>query len=125
MLGSLVLAVASGFLGGIVVLAAGLGMGRARQQGALRVAGLVTLLALLVVALVSGVAFLWLAATLRSPTVSAFAFGAGLGAAVGVAVALVVGLTLVSVLLLRPPRRATGATGAYGYAPVGRRMAQW
>ncbi len=106
MVGTVLLALASGFLSGIVLLAVGIGFVRARRLRALRLMGGVTLLALLVLALLCSAVFVWLAALSSAPTVSAFTLGAGLGAAVGVAIALIVGLTLVALLLLRAPLRS-------------------
>ncbi|GEM_PF-3030632 len=124
-MGSLVLALASGFLGGIAVLASGVGLARARRLRALRIFGGVLLLAVVALALLSGIAFIWLAMLTHMPVVSAFTLGASFGAAVGVAVALVAGLSLGVWLLSRAPARSTsayGATGSYRpQAPLGRR----
>jgi len=122
-MGSLLLAVASGFLAGMVVLASGVRLARARRVGALRVLGVVTLLAVVALALLSGIAFIWLAMLTQTPAVSAFTLGASFGAAVGVAVALAVGLSLVSWLLMSSPARASG--GMYSQAPLGRRVGRW
>ncbi len=82
-----------------------------------------TLLTLIISALFSGIAFVWLVALTHSPAVGAFALGAGFGAAVGVAVALVVGLSLVAWLLVSSPARP--AAGGYVHAPMGRRVSHW
>ncbi|HLY31054.1 MAG TPA: hypothetical protein VKQ36_08490 [Ktedonobacterales bacterium] len=125
-MGSILLALASGFLGGVIILASGVGLARARRGGALRVLGVVTLLAVVALALLSGIAFLWLAMATHTPAVSAFTLGASFGAAVGVAVALVVGLALVVWLLANTPARSVaGGYGAYSHAPLGRRSGRW
>jgi hypothetical protein len=131
-MGSLLLALASGFLGGVVVLACGVGLARARRLRALRIFGGVLLLAVVALALMSGITFLWLAMATHTPAVSAFTLGASFGAAVGVAVALVVGLALVAWLLVTPPARSAtgtygihGVSGGSGQAPLGRRLGRW
>ncbi len=125
-MGSLLLAVASGFLAGIVVLASGVGLARARRMRILRIFGGVLLLAVVALAILSGIAFIWLAMLTHTPVVSAFTLGASFGATVGVAVALVVGLSLVAWLLASSPARsATGAYRGSGQAPLGRRLGRW
>jgi hypothetical protein len=125
-MGSILLALASGFLGGMALLASGVGLARARRIGALRLLGVLALLAVAVLALLSGIVFLWLAMATRTPAVSAFTLGASFGAAVGVAVALVVGLALTAWLLVSSSARSTpGGYNGYGQAPLGRRLGRW
>jgi hypothetical protein len=79
-MGSLLLALASGFLGGVTLLASGVGLAKARRVGALRVLGVVTLLAVVALGLLSGITFLWLAMLTHASSVSAFTLGASFGA---------------------------------------------
>jgi hypothetical protein len=123
-MGSLVLALASGFLGGMALLASGVGLARARRLRALRIFGSVLLLAAVALALLSGIVFIWLAMFTQTPAVSAFTLGASFGAAVGVAVALVVGVSLVVWLLMSSPARVASG-GMYSQAPLGRRVGRW